>query len=677
MRIRHFFTGITAFSLAAISLMSASARAQVLTADDFRQIGEQGFGLRANSYAWSMAYFRGRLYIGTNHNFLCIVRSIRGITSNNAEQEVPVDCDPNLLDMDLRARIYAYDPATNEVELVYISPTVKALSSDGTLRDVAVDLGYRTMLVHREPDSTEALYVGTYVTTEVTGPPPRILRSVDGRRFDPLPGKISNDPTLVSYRSLTSFNGRLYTLAIGRIDEATDLLESADPASGEFRKVNPPHFGDPANISAFELEVFKGYLYLGTATADQGFQLLKTKAVGQTPYVFQKVLTDGAYRGSRNQNVVSLQAFGDYLYVGTGLNFVALDFFPGVEAAAAELLRVAPDESWEIVCGEPRETPDGDKFPITGKLGGCGNSRTGYIWRMAVHNNRLYMGTFDMSLFARFATTEGLESSIDLDIHPIISWVLERIPAGEIADIIAAIEGGFDLWETKDGREWRQITRTGLEDEYAYGVRSFASTPYGLFLGTANPYFGFNIFLGQEPGVDSDGDSFTDAKDNCPTIWNLDQRDRDDDGVGDACDWDMDGDCVANANDDQPMRPAPAGTDTDGDGQPDGCDADDDDDSIPDTQDNCRLAANMDQADSDGDGVGDVCQAGASGGTSSGSGNGASRPVDAEPEDEAELNPADRPAGSFCGNGAALALVSFGLILLTVMPRSRQERPSA
>ncbi|MCO6437627.1 MAG: hypothetical protein J5J06_11105, partial [Phycisphaerae bacterium] len=506
---RHCMWGTVVVGLMLLLGVGTSpSRAQGLKAEDFRQIGEQGFGLRGNSYAWSMAYFKDRLYIGTNHNFLCIVRSIRGVTANNAEQEVPVDCDPNLLDTDLRGRIYTYDPATQEIELVYISPTSKALSSDGTFRDVAVDLGYRSMLVHREPDGREALYVGTYVTTEVPGPPPRILRSVDGRHFEALPGKISNDATLVSYRSLTSYKGRLYVLGIGRVGEETTLLEAVDPASGEFIRVNPPNFGDPANISAFELEAFKGFLYIGTATDDQGFQLLKTQAVGRPPYVFEKVLTKGAYRGSRNQNVVSLKAFGDYLYVGTGLNFVALDFFPGVDSAAAELLRVAGDGSWQVVCGEPRETPDGYKFPITGKLGGCGNSRTGYIWRMAVHDNRLYMGTFDMSLFARFATTEGLESSIDLDIRPIISWILERIPAGEIADVVAAIDGGFDLWETEDGRDWKLITRNGLEDEYAYGIRSLASTPYGLFVGTANPYFGFRLFLGQQPGADLDGDSW-------------------------------------------------------------------------------------------------------------------------------------------------------------------------
>ena len=76
--------------------------------------------------------------------------------------------------MDLRGRIYSLDPATGAIEPAYISPTVKTLMSDGTLADVPIDLGYRTMTVFREPDGTEALYVGSFVSTELPGRPPRL-----------------------------------------------------------------------------------------------------------------------------------------------------------------------------------------------------------------------------------------------------------------------------------------------------------------------------------------------------------------------------------------------------------------------------------------------------------------------------------------------------------------------
>ena len=72
-------------------------------------------------------------------------------------------------------------------------------------------------------------------------------------------------------------------------------------------------------------------------------------------------------------------------------------------------------------------------------------------------------------------------------------------------------------------------------------------------------------------GCDDDGDSDTvpDLIDNCPLISNLDQADRNQDGVGNACDLDNDG--------------------------------------IRGDSDNCPLTSNFDQADSNNDGKGDAC----------------------------------------------------------------------
>lgn len=69
--------------------------------------------------------------------------------------------------------------------------------------------------------------------------------------------------------------------------------------------------------------------------------------------------------------------------------------------------------------------------------------------------------------------------------------------------------------------------------------------------------------------------------DNCPTVYNFDQADKDGDSVGDVCDR-----CQHGFDPDQ--------SDTDHDGINDACD-------------NCDFVKNPDQRDTDHDGTGDVC----------------------------------------------------------------------
>jgi len=71
--------------------------------------------------------------------------------------------------------------------------------------------------------------------------------------------------------------------------------------------------------------------------------------------------------------------------------------------------------------------------------------------------------------------------------------------------------------------------------------------------------------------ADTDGDGINDTLDLCPTLSNSNQRDTDNDGIGDVCDLDMDNDGISNGAD------------------------------------NCQLNGNSNQLDDDGDSLGDAC----------------------------------------------------------------------
>ena len=116
-----------------------------------------------------------------------------------------------------------------------------------------------------------------------------------------------------------------------------------------------------------------------------------------------------------------------------------------------------------------------------------------------------------------------------------------------------------------------------------------------------------NDGIGNACDYDPDMDMIESVEDNCPDVYNPDQFDTDGDGFGDACDLDDDNDGVLDQNDNCPDVYNPEQFDTDGDGLGDQCDSDDDNDGVPDVYDNCPYVFNPDQRDNDNDGIGDAC----------------------------------------------------------------------
>jgi hypothetical protein len=112
-------------------------------------------------------------------------------------------------------------------------------------------------------------------------------------------------------------------------------------------------------------------------------------------------------------------------------------------------------------------------------------------------------------------------------------------------------------------------------------------------------------------GVDPDRDQIVTGLDNCPFVFNPEQEDIDNDGVGDVCD-----NCL--------QTPNPQQGDFNNDGLGDAC-SDVDGDGILDSVDNCREVVNPLQEDSNGDGVGDACSKGQKGNKNGNNKNGNSK----------------------------------------------------
>ncbi|HEV7860309.1 MAG TPA: hypothetical protein VGO91_16955, partial [Pyrinomonadaceae bacterium] len=163
-------------------------------------------------------------------------------------------------------------------------------------------------------------------------------------------------------------------------------------------------------------------------------------------------------------------------YIGSGIQNGGFDRTNIIGPAAGEIIRIHPDDSWDLVVGTVQNTPQGRKVPLSGMGPGFDNFFSGYIWRMTVHDGWLYVGTFDWSVFLPYANRPRM-----------LPWLKKHVRQYGV-DNIVQYASGFDLWRTRDGINWSNVTHNGFNNPYNYGARTMVSTPYGLFIGTANPF---------------------------------------------------------------------------------------------------------------------------------------------------------------------------------------------
>lgn len=80
-------------------------------------------------------------------------------------------------------------------------------------------------------------------------------------------------------------------------------------------------------------------------------------------------------------------------------------------------------------------------------------------------------------------------------------FVFKNITVSNIASAIRLLnymrkaKQGFDLYVSEDGVNFQTITVDGFGDPYNHGLRAFATTDQGLCLGTANPFYGTQVWI--------------------------------------------------------------------------------------------------------------------------------------------------------------------------------------
>ncbi len=487
-------------------------------------------GSKLNSYVWGMEYFNGKLLAGTVRDLFCMI----GGGDAYDCPEPPPDALPTP-GLEQRAEMWSYTPAgAGGIEGSWVrtlqSPTLRNSPPFDTMPDLfitlieqisgldfdttAKDVGYRNMETCDAGGGPPRLYVATM------GVGGRILYSNDGQSFQQastagafraFTGQaMASGEFDLGYRPLLCWKGRLWTSPVGSVtdpdisDNPVVLVNSAPANSASPWELvvdvkNDPTYGDSGNLSIFTMQTaFDGpdadsegdFLYLGTLNRTTGAEIWKTAGCPNPApnpcgtVTWTKVFDNGGGRpldsGSGQPNsagVAQMAEFGGQLYAGVSESAV-------YRATQAELIRIQPDDTWDLVMGEPRVgTPAGlncnagtydplgsapptpacvplsDMGPgFGGGPSGYAGGRANYVWTLTPHTTAttglcLYAGTLDLNYTG---------STVNV-------W-------------------GFDLLRSCDGLNWDWIDDAGFGNGANYGIRNMISTPIGLAIGTANPF---------------------------------------------------------------------------------------------------------------------------------------------------------------------------------------------
>ena len=303
-------------------------------------------------------------------------------------------------------------------------------------------------------------------------------------------------------------NNTMQSFALVRGDQNADGTFTWTPVAGDQKKDGARYtFGiDPERTrsGAANLMVFNDYLYIGEYNDEEiALERILFSKTGKN--------ADGQFGGGL-----------DCRFLNANLD------------QSVNLYRMDKNENMELVVGNSTKMfPNGS---LSGLKSGFGRNENQYIWRMEVYDGKLYVGTHDASslleCFGQFvngnllkrtpsewkdqwsylkALMKALETvdpngngnpdALAQTIKSSYNFVFKNITVRNIASAIKLLnylrtaKRGFDLYVTEDGVNFETVTIDGFGDPYNHGLRVFATTDQGLCLGTANPFYGTQIWI--------------------------------------------------------------------------------------------------------------------------------------------------------------------------------------
>ncbi|WP_156505935.1 hypothetical protein [Bacillus sp. SJS] len=437
---------------------------------------------RQNDYAWAVDELGEYLYVGTGRN-------IPNLAFEGLGLPIPKAFLPN---DDYRAEIWR-------------------IRKDGTsdwefdFKTAETSFGFRFMIQYPRGAADAKLY------TAATSPDGSLAviykrtKETSWVAFAGLEGGTS--------RSMEEHLGRLYvaTVPLTSTDEIPRLFLLNESESGFDRISLPPEItGEITSMISFN-----GRLYLGLSKQG-GFDVWRT--VGSDPSSGWQLVVDQGAGDAINVVAFDMTIYDEAIYLGTGM----IPFLPLLNGSTVitkgfDIIRIEPDDSWRVIVGGiAKEATD----PVTGRRNlalypsGFGNPFNAYCWQIQSYDGMIYAGSFDWTVVIPPAIQSLLEALFGGQETPLLlepgmmeDMVLSFLKAKEL---ISNPFFGFDLWKSNNAKVWTPITFNGLGNPKNYGVRNlFPSVDGSLYLGTANPFQGCEVWIkeeedGLEPEVEAE-----------------------------------------------------------------------------------------------------------------------------------------------------------------------------
>lgn len=393
--------------------------------------------------------------------------------------------------------IYQVDPETDECREVYAGMTMEEYIA--AYRQ-GVSVGIRGMCVYEDKLVVSCINSEGAVICESEDPSDqdsfRII-ATDKELFDYPAYNYCDSIYGGSIFDMAEYNKSLYvTICTGTPDNAPD-----ENTMQSFALVR----GDVREDGTWEWTSVAGDQEKDGARYPFGIDPERTRSGAANLAVFDGHL----YIGEYNDEEIAVER----MLFDNDFTFMNLNFEQPVN-----FYRMDQDENVELVVGDADEMfPEGS---LSGLGSGFGCSENQYIWKMTVYEDKLYVGTYDASSFLLplddYMNDENASEEWKKQVDGYVEQLCgdyQGVPesAYTCGEYLDKATFGFDLYVTEDGTQFTKITDDGFGDPYNHGCRAFGITDEGLYVGTANPFYGTQVWklsevsaAGGEAGTSTD-----------------------------------------------------------------------------------------------------------------------------------------------------------------------------